>query len=446
MIPDGLREIFRTLKETVSPASDLGSLASALPKASSLPSFRSLAKFALGSLQIGLGPSGRRASVAPACSNPQLSCRNTTAVVDTCCFNAPGGQLLLTQFWDASPATGPSDSWTIHGLWPDHCDGTYDASCDPNRQYSNISEIIQHYGRQDLLDFMDKYWKDYQGCDASLWEHEWNKHGTCISTLSPSCYSDYVPQEEVVDFFYRAVQLFKGLDTYQILAAAGVVPSTSNVYTSQQIQDVISAATGHTVTIGCRHGHFNEVWYHFNVRGSVRSGEFVATEPDGTKSTCPATGIRYPPKSGPPPACSRRPPVRTPTATPTTSHPAPSGTGTPFSGKGFLNVETGGSLHGCIISNGKWYSTGTCATFTATTSGSNFTLSSRKGKCAITNDALTCNPTISAATIFSESNGYLTTDGNSAFYANAVAKRWTQQTVYTIPEHPTVLKISWQEA
>ena len=28
------------------------------------------------------------------CSSPQTSCQNTSAVVDTCCFNAPGGQLL----------------------------------------------------------------------------------------------------------------------------------------------------------------------------------------------------------------------------------------------------------------------------------------------------------------------------------------------------------------
>lgn len=42
------------------------------------------------------------------CMNPQLSCHNTTEVEDTCCFNAPGGQLLLTQFWDTSPSTGTS--------------------------------------------------------------------------------------------------------------------------------------------------------------------------------------------------------------------------------------------------------------------------------------------------------------------------------------------------
>lgn len=51
------------------------------------------------------------------CTNMQLSCHNTTAVQDLCCFNAPGGQLLQTQFWDTDPSTGPSDSWTIHGLW-----------------------------------------------------------------------------------------------------------------------------------------------------------------------------------------------------------------------------------------------------------------------------------------------------------------------------------------
>jgi len=48
---------------------------------------------------------------------------------------------------------------------------------------------------------MNKYWKNNAGTDESFWEHEWNKHGTCISTLEPGCYNDYKAQEEVVDFF-----------------------------------------------------------------------------------------------------------------------------------------------------------------------------------------------------------------------------------------------------
>lgn len=45
-----------------------------------------------------------------------LSCHSTSAE-PTCCFVAPGGQFLLTQFWDTNPSIGPVDSWTLHGLW-----------------------------------------------------------------------------------------------------------------------------------------------------------------------------------------------------------------------------------------------------------------------------------------------------------------------------------------
>ena len=111
---------------------------------------------------------------------------------------------------------GPADAWTIHGLWPDHCDGTYDANCDSSREYTNITAILDSYGKTDLLAYMDINWKDYQGNDESFWEHEWGKHGTCISTLEPSCYDNYTPQAEVVDFFEKAVELNKGLDSYKV--------------------------------------------------------------------------------------------------------------------------------------------------------------------------------------------------------------------------------------
>lgn len=59
----------------------------------------------------------RSSQLCPSGPTAELSCHNTSVVTDTCCFNAPGGQLLQTQFWDTDPATGPVDSWTIHGLW-----------------------------------------------------------------------------------------------------------------------------------------------------------------------------------------------------------------------------------------------------------------------------------------------------------------------------------------
>lgn len=104
-----------------------------------MPSVKALSKAALTYSQLALLSSSNTVSGGSleTCSNPQISCQNTTAVANTCCFNAPGGQLLQvrqdeqdlyfqevlliccvqTQFWDADPSTGPADSWTIHGLW-----------------------------------------------------------------------------------------------------------------------------------------------------------------------------------------------------------------------------------------------------------------------------------------------------------------------------------------
>jgi ribonuclease T2 len=63
---------------------------------------------------------------------------------------------------------------------------------------------------------MDLYWKDSGGDDESFWEHEWDKHGTCISTLEPSCYTGYTATQEVVDFFQKTVDLFQTLDSYTV--------------------------------------------------------------------------------------------------------------------------------------------------------------------------------------------------------------------------------------
>ncbi len=74
---------------------------------------KSLAQVSLlATFSDGLQPRGTSAS----CPNAQLSCHNTTAV-GTCCLNYPGGLMLQTQFWDTQPPVGPSDSWTVHGLW-----------------------------------------------------------------------------------------------------------------------------------------------------------------------------------------------------------------------------------------------------------------------------------------------------------------------------------------
>lgn len=409
--------------------------------ASSIPSVRTLSKLAVTGAQVLLGGGQQVLGGTPqACSNPQLSCHNTTIVENLCCFNAPGGQMLQTQFWDTQPSTGPENSWTIHGLWPDRCDGSYDANCDSSRRYSNISSILQSFGKSELLEYMHTYWKDYKGDDNTFWEHEWNKHGTCISTLEPECYSNHKATEEVVDYFQKAVDLFKELPSYEWLAAAGIVPSTSQTYTTQAIQAAIaSKRPGVTVTLGCKSGRLNEIWYHYDVRGSLQTGEFVPSNPDGMKSSCPASGIRYLPKKGgsrPSPTNPTDPPG--PTAAP----------GEPFSGRGFMNVEVGGKKKGCIITSGAWYTSGTCATITATTASdlSGFTLSSSKGKCGVVKGAFTCGGSVTVQTTFTALKGKLAAGGNAKWSADKAASGTTQEKVFAGDSHDTSLEISWEGA
>ncbi|KAF2851283.1 ribonuclease M [Plenodomus tracheiphilus IPT5] len=410
-----------------------------------MPSIRTLSKLAIGGAQVLLGSGGRAmGDFTQSCPMPQLSCHNTTVVENLCCFNAPGGQLLQTQFWDTAPATGPDDSWTLHGLWPDRCDGTYEANCDPTRAYKNITAILSSSGASpDLLTYMSTYWKDYQGDDETFWEHEWAKHGTCISTLNPECYADHIATEEVIDYFQKAVDLFKALPSYEWLAAAGITPSTSKTYTTSAIQSAIQAKRpGVSVTLGCKSSALNEIWYHYDVRGPLQTGDFVPANPDGTKSTCPATGIKYLPKNG----GSAPAPAPSPTTTgggggtqPTTT----SAPGTPFSGRGTLNVVVNGQNKGCVISKGTWYTSGTCATFTATEIDAGFTLASSKGKCGVVGGALTCDASVTSATGFTNVGGKLAAGGNAGWSADKAASGSVQEVVYAGGDHAVGLGISW---
>ncbi|KAE8392297.1 ribonuclease T2-like [Aspergillus alliaceus] len=258
------------------------------------PSLSSTAMVALSAMQLAAGAVFDFES-CPA--DIPFSCQNTTAVSDSCCFNSPGGALLLTQFWDTDPPTGPSDSWTLHGLWPDNCDGSYGQFCDKSREYSNITSILQDQGRTELLSYMQKYWPSYEGDDEEFWEHEWNKHGTCINTIEPSCYKDYSPQKEVGDYLEKAVELFKGLDSYKALAIAGITPDSSKTYKRSEIESALAEVHGgHKPYISCEKGALNQIWYFFNIKGNAITGEYQPIDPLASPG-CSSSGIKYLPKS-----------------------------------------------------------------------------------------------------------------------------------------------------
>lgn len=291
---------------------------------------------------------------------------------------------------------------------------------------------------------MQKYWKDYKGDDESFWEHEFGKHGTCMSTLEPSCYSNYKSGDEVVDYFDKTVEVFKSLPSYEWLSAAGIVPSTTATYTLAAIQAALKSHHGHDVVINCDGKELNELWYQYNVQGSVQSGKFIPADPVGSGSTCPSTGIKYLPKDG----------ASSPTTGTTSTAPTSTPTGEPqpgvLSGKGHLYVSTQGSSDaGFLISGGTWYTSGSSpATYTATpdSSGSAFTLSTSKGKCAIQSDSsFACSSSVSTGSSFGYDGTSLTYKGSNSFYAASAPSGSTQVTIYTSSKS-VLLQVTWKAA
>ena len=170
---------------------------------------------------------------------------------------------------------------------PDHCDGTFDSNCDASRAYTNITAILTSAGQTDLLSYMNTYWISDSGTNEAFWEHEWGKHGTCISTLEPDCYTGYTPQEEVVDFFNKVVALFKTLPSYTWLSNAGIVPSSTTTYTSAALLAALKTPRGVSAVIQCENtNELDEIWYFYDVKGSVQTGTFIPTNP--SKGSSPA--------------------------------------------------------------------------------------------------------------------------------------------------------------
>lgn len=61
------------------------------------------------------------------------------------------------------------------------------------------------------------------------------------------------------------------------------MPSSTATYTAAAINAALRTPRGVSVAIQCDNSALNEIWYFFNVKGSVQTGTFVAAEP-GTKT------------------------------------------------------------------------------------------------------------------------------------------------------------------
>jgi ribonuclease T2 len=159
------------------------------------------------------------------------------------------------------------------------------------------------------------------------------------------------------------------------------------------------------VHLGCdRSNSLQEVWYFFHLQGSVATGTFIPTD-SITSSTC-RDGFRWRPKS-------------------------PGGGG---GGGGGGDPRTSGQIKvagqkGCLISTGKWYTSGTCAKFRLTENIGGVHLSSSKGPCGISDGDLVCSSWVTASDFTMDSDGYLSYGGSSEWHVDDVPFGFKQETV-----------------
>ncbi|KIO26104.1 hypothetical protein M407DRAFT_24549 [Tulasnella calospora MUT 4182] len=230
------------------------------------------------------------------CPADALSCQNVSGV-NSCCVETPLGLLLQTQFWNFEPAKGPVDSWTVHGLWPDKCDATPKVSCDPSREHPNIRDVLTENGKEDLLRWMEEFWVGIP-TDEYLWANEWNRHGTCMSTIAPKCMpEDSATGLDAAIYFQKTADAFKSVPTYEFLASVGIEPNTTKTYSLDELESAFKATHGFIPALDCRNGALSHILYYFHLKGNIMDGTLVPL--DALKrGSCPKTGIKYLPKTG----------------------------------------------------------------------------------------------------------------------------------------------------
>ncbi|RKP27695.1 ribonuclease T2-like protein, partial [Syncephalis pseudoplumigaleata] len=202
------------------------------------------------------------------------SCSAGARNADRCCI-PEYGLFALTLQWNQK--VGAADTFTIHGLWPDGCNGERAPSggCDSGRQYKNVGNIIKSRNGT-LYEELNKYWPSDASPNNVFWcvTHEWGKHGTCVSTLNPRCYgSGYTPNQDMLDYFTDTLALRSQYDVYGAFVKGGLKPGDKA--SADQFSAAANKAFGRGITLRCDGGRLSEVMLYFTVSGR----SFKLTDP-----------------------------------------------------------------------------------------------------------------------------------------------------------------------
>lgn len=97
--------------------------------------------------------------------------------------------LFDTRFYYLSLLKEPH-GWSIHGLWPQYSENSYPKYC------KKIDFDIKKLNP--IIDRLNAVWYSNQEPNSEFWQHEWEKHGTCM-----------FDNMDEFEYFQKAIDLYK---------------------------------------------------------------------------------------------------------------------------------------------------------------------------------------------------------------------------------------------
>ncbi|XP_003706196.3 ribonuclease Oy [Megachile rotundata] len=143
------------------------------------------------------------------------------------------------------------DEWTIHGIWPSQLHKM-------GPQFCNKSLSFNMTALKPLESQLQEKWIDieYGRESSSLWQHEWNKHGTCAIVI-----------EELnteFKYFKKGLNLLAKYDMKDVLAKSNIL--LGEAYSIENIRNAIEKILGKRAAIMCRKNKTTGESYIFEIR------------------------------------------------------------------------------------------------------------------------------------------------------------------------------------
>lgn len=128
--------------------------------------------------------------------------------------------------------------WTVHGIWPTKLGTKGPNFCNKTWNFDPLALLP-------LEQQLNIYWLNIEKNTPhfSLWEHEWEKHGTCAALLPAF--------DNEAKFFQQGLDWIGKYDMKTVLAKGGIVPNKSQGYSAEDIFYTIKSVLKKNPVVEC---------------------------------------------------------------------------------------------------------------------------------------------------------------------------------------------------